>query len=379
MKRCALFLLLLATASSAGAQIGKRVLIPANSPEDKALSAITAETDQQKRVAMFEEFVQKFAGSEAILVALEMLQVDYMKARDYPKVLETGESALALDPLDFMVVANMVRAAEQMNDAQKIFALAERAGEMVKKFKSTPPPAGMSKEDWASRQQSDLSAIAEDQNYVAYTFYSRAVSEPNLAQRIALLERFAAAFPDSPYTGYAYEAAAATAQQANDPSKLAELAQKALSLNPDSISMLILTADSGSESGEKLEEAENNARRALALLPKAERPANVPEESWKQQISVQEGLTHSILGQLLIRQQKMMDAIAELKLASPLLKSEVVSYARNQYRLGFALGKLKRLAEARNVLNEVAALNTPYKGLIADLLRQVGGTPARPR
>ncbi len=379
MKRCALFLLLLATASSAGAQIGKRVLIPANSPEDKALSAITAETDQQKRVAMFEEFVQKFAGSEAILVALEMLQVDYMKARDYPKVLETGESALALDPLDFMVVANMVRAAEQMNDAQKIFALAERAGEMVKKFKSTPPPAGMSKEDWASRQQSDLSAIAEDQNYVAYTFYSRAVSEPNLAQRIALLERFAAAFPDSPYTGYAYEAAAATAQQANDPSKLAELAQKALSLNPDSISMLILTADSGSESGEKLEEAENNARRALALLPKAERPANVPEESWKQQISVQEGLTHSILGQLLIRQQKMMDAIAELKLASPLLKSEVVSYARNQYRLGFALGKLKRLAEARNVLNEVAALNTPYKGLIADLLRQVGGTPPRPR
>jgi len=105
----------------------------------------------------------------------------------------------------------------------------------------------------------------------------------------------------------------------------------------------------------------------------------VPDEAWSNQISVQEGLAHSILGQLLIRQQKMSDAIAELKLGTPLLKREPVSYARNQYRLGFALGKLRRLAEARTVLNEVAALDTPYKSLILDLLQQVGGTPRRPR
>jgi len=379
MKRWCLLFLLIATASSAGAQIGKRVLIAANSPEDKALSAISAESDPQKKVAMFEDFIQKFAGSDAVVVALEMLQADYLKAQDYPKVWETGERALALDPLDFNVITSMVRAAEQMNDAQTIFAFGERAGAMVKTFKSSPPPTGISPEEWASRRQSDLNGIADDYNYVAYTFYSRAASEPNLAQRIALLESFAAAFPDSAYTGYAYETAAATAQQVNDPAKLVELAQKALALNPHSISMLLLTADSWSESGEKLDQAEKNAREVLVLLPKAQKPANVPDEAWSNQISVQEGLAHSILGQLLIRQQKMSDAIAELKLGTPLLKREPVSYARNQYRLGFALGKLRRLAEARTVLNEVAALDTPYKSLILDLLQQVGGTPRRPR
>ncbi len=379
MKRWVLFFLLMATASTAGAQIGKRVLIAANSPEDKALSTISAESDPQKKVAMYEDFIQNFAGSDAVVVALEMLQADYMKARDYPKVLETGERALAQDPLDFTVITNMVRAAEEMNDIQKIFAFAERAGAMVKTFKSSLPPAGVSEEAWASRRQSDLNGIADDYNYVAYTFYSRAASEPNLAQKIALLERFAAAFPDSAYTGYAYETAAATAQQANDPAKLVELAQKALALNPTSISMLLLTSDSWSESGEKLDQAEKNVRQALELLPKAQKPANVPDDSWKNQISFQEGLAHSILGQLLIRQQKMSDAVAEFKLGTPLLKSEPVSYARNQYRLGFALGKLRRHAEARTVLNEVAALDTPYKSLILDLLQQVGGAPRRPR
>lgn len=379
MKRWFLFVLLIASASLAHAQIGKRVLIPANSPEDKALSAISAESDPQKKIAMCEDFLRKFAGSDAALVAVEMLQADYMRAGNFAKALETGERALAIDPLDFDIITNMVRAAEQMNDTEKIFSLAERAGEMVKSYKASPPPPGTSPQELAQRQKADLEGIAENYNYIAFAFYSRAATEPDLNRRLALLERFGAAFPDSAYTGYAYEAAAATAQQLNNPTKLVELAQKALALRPTSISMLILTADSWSETGESLDQAEKNARQALALLPQAQKPENVSDEDWKNQLSVQEGLAHSILGQILIRQQKMPDAIAELRLGAPLLKREAISYVRNQYRLGFALGKLKRFAEARAVLNEVAPLDTPYKGLIAELLGQVGGTPARPR
>ncbi len=89
MKRWCLFFLLLATASSAGSEIGKRVLIATNSPEDKALSAISAEGDLQKKVPMCEDFIQKFAGSDPVLVALEMLQADYTKARGYLKLWET--------------------------------------------------------------------------------------------------------------------------------------------------------------------------------------------------------------------------------------------------------------------------------------------------
>src|SRR5438034_3412608 len=42
-----------------------RIVIPAGTPEDQALNAINTEQDSQKRLAMYEDFLQKFASNPA--------------------------------------------------------------------------------------------------------------------------------------------------------------------------------------------------------------------------------------------------------------------------------------------------------------------------
>src|SRR6476660_1043765 len=42
-----------------------KIVIPAGTPEDQALSAITAESDEAKKLPMYEDFIQKFASNPA--------------------------------------------------------------------------------------------------------------------------------------------------------------------------------------------------------------------------------------------------------------------------------------------------------------------------
>src|SRR5437762_3348509 len=42
-----------------------KIVIPAGTPEDQALQAITAESDEQKKLPMYEDFLQKFASNPA--------------------------------------------------------------------------------------------------------------------------------------------------------------------------------------------------------------------------------------------------------------------------------------------------------------------------
>jgi len=42
-----------------------RLVIPAGTPEDQALQAITNEQDAQKKMAMYDDFLQKFAANPA--------------------------------------------------------------------------------------------------------------------------------------------------------------------------------------------------------------------------------------------------------------------------------------------------------------------------
>ena len=71
MKRCAgslvlfaVFLYLLFFLPQAGAQSDK-ILIPAGTPEDHELQAISNEQDAAKKLAMYQDFVQKYSSNPA--------------------------------------------------------------------------------------------------------------------------------------------------------------------------------------------------------------------------------------------------------------------------------------------------------------------------
>ena len=75
-----------------------RILIPAGTPEDQALQAISNESDAQKKIGMLEEFVQKFAGNN-VAVAYGNWQLSQQYAGSDPaKALAYGDKALAAMP-----------------------------------------------------------------------------------------------------------------------------------------------------------------------------------------------------------------------------------------------------------------------------------------
>src|SRR5271155_462349 len=83
-----------------------KIVIPAGTPEDQALTAISNEQDTQKKVAMYQDFLQKYSGNPAaVAYANWQLSQTYQTAGDLQKALECGEKALAGSPhnLDILV------------------------------------------------------------------------------------------------------------------------------------------------------------------------------------------------------------------------------------------------------------------------------------
>jgi tetratricopeptide (TPR) repeat protein len=140
--------------------------------------------------------------------------------------------------------------------------------------------------------------------------------------------------------------------------------------------MLLLLSDYYGEKGEQLDKAEAYAKKAISTLETAAKPAGVADEQWMQQKALQKGLALSSLGQVNIEKKENAQAVENLKTAAPLVKADDGSYARNQYRLGFALLNLKRNAEAKEAFTQAASVNSPYKGPAQEKLKGLA-VPAR--
>jgi len=143
--------------------------------------------------------------------------------------------------------------------------------------------------------------------------------------------------------------------------------------------MLLLLADYYSEKGDQLDKAEADAKKATAALADAKKPEGVTDEQWQQQVSLQKGLALSALGQVNIQKKNNAGAVENLKAASPLLKADAGSYARNQYRLGYALLNLKKVPEAKQAFTEAASVDSPYKQPALDKLKAMSGAATSAR
>jgi tetratricopeptide (TPR) repeat protein len=260
-----------------------------------------------------------------------------------------------------------------------MFTYGEQAGQIVQRFKALPPPEGTPADLWERQKADTVAGIADQSNYVAYVLFSTANQTNDAGQRAALLERFVVAFPDSPYTATAQQLVAAAYQQAQNFPKMLEFANGVLTRDPNNIGMLLLLADHLSTSGEQIEKAEANAKKALELLAAAQKPAGLTDEQWAQQKALQQGLAQSALGQVYIHQKKLLQAVEAFKAANPLLKSDSSTYGRNLYRLGFTYALMKNVAEARKVLTEAVSVDSPYKGPAQETLAKLGAAPAKKR
>jgi tetratricopeptide (TPR) repeat protein len=373
-----LAILLFATGISAQ-QIGKYVPVSAGSDADRAMAEINAAGDPAQKLALIDKFAAGPGQGDMAMVADELYVNYYMAQKQYDKAFEYGDKLFAIDPGNFQNAMNMIRAASEKGDAEKLLAYGEKTQSILAAYKASPAPSGVAADIWEQQKTHTLESNRDNIRYVQQAVYNGAYQTQEPAKRADELLRFAKIFPDSDYTLTALGVAASSYQQAQNAPKMLEVANALLAKDPKNLGMLLLVSDYYGEKGEQLDKAEAYAQRAATLADSAPRPENVAEDQWTQQTALQKGLALSTLGQVNLQKRNNAQAIQNFQAAAPLLKSNEIGYARNAYRMGFAFINLRKIPEAKAAFTQAASVNSPYKQPALDKIKTLPAGPATRR
>src|SRR6266849_792785 len=168
-------------------QIGKFVPIQAGSEVDHALTEINAATDPAQKLALLDKFAAGPGkeGDNAILA--DGLYVDYYIAqKNYDKAFEYGDKLFTLDPDNFQNAVNMIRAASEKGDSDRLVGYGEKAQGILKRYKDAPAPAGTADPDWDRQKAQTLESNKDGIAYIQQAVFNGALQAKDAAKRAAL-------------------------------------------------------------------------------------------------------------------------------------------------------------------------------------------------
>lgn len=362
MKRAVVVLVLLLTVPSFAQ---KKYKLVHDSPEERALLEIHGEADAAKRIAMLDEFSKKFASSEALPAAFQVYLAAYLQLQQYDKAIEYGEKAADAEGNELGVYTNLVRASQAKSDFARVHKYTVAAVPLYQKAIATRPE-DLDDDDWKKRQET-LKSYADFLEYALLDAASRDTSP----ERIKYLDAFAQAFPKSERMKKLSGLYALAYGQANDVAKMMQYAEKAIAEDPDSESMLLLMADSYVSQRVKLAEAHELAKRLLKVMDAKTKPEGVLDADWTRFLNTYRGGAQSVIGRVLMLEDKTAPAIPELQAAAKLLEGNPPSLAPVLYFLGFGYAKQQKYVEARAVLNQAVKIGGPYAQPSRDILKKI--------
>jgi len=368
-------LLWIGFATKAGAQVDT-IVIPAGTDEDKALQAISSEQDPQKKLAAYQDFVQKFSSNPAA-VAYGNWQISqaYQATGDLQKALDYGDKALAGSPRNLDILVSQASLAQQAKDNSKIIEYAVRGGQLCESVAKESKPADMTDEQFAQKLAEDKSGIKNSCDFVETSGFNVIATENDPKSRMAAIEKFTAVFPNSKFSDQVSSYAMYTLGpgQLNDPARLISFGEKTLAANPNSLPALLLLGSYYVEDTKP-----SSVAKAVAYSQKAIEVAKPDAADADKSRKLSAGVAHSTIGYAYLKEDKTPAAILELKTAATLLKGQdEQSYAVALYRLGFAYAKLNKTAEARDVLTEAVKIQGPLQSMSQDLLTKVNAARAK--
>ena len=339
-----------------------KIVIPAGTPEDKELTAIAAEPDAQKRIAMYEDFAKKYDSNKAAAAYADwQLSQQYLAAGDTAKASEAGDKALELYPNDLDIIVSQIGVAQAMKDSGKVVDYAVQGAAIYDSIATQPKPADVSDADWKARVADDKDSARASYDYVQTAAYNAIAGEQDPAKRMSEIEKFTPAFPKSTFDDQISQMALYSLQQLNQPQRLEAYGEKALAANPDSVPTLLMLANAYSEDPKQATKAIAYANKVVALTETSTDP--------KKKLAA--GVAHSTIGYAYLKQDKLTSAVGELKTAAGMLQSDPQAEQAALFRLGYAYAKQNRRADSMAALQKAAAIDGPYQTPAKEMLAKV--------
>ncbi len=363
-------LMLMLPAVASRAQVGNIGQFSAGSPEDKALQAITAEQDGQKRVTMYEDFIQKFSSNpSAVAYGSWQIAQSYQASGDTQKAMDYGDKALAAAPDNLGLLVFETNVAQSAKNYPKVMEYAARGGKAYSAAQPKSSSAGGSDSD-----SDEATTDKNSYNFMEAAAFNAIANESDPKTRMDYIEQFGPAFPKSQFNDQVATYALMSLSQLNDMPRLVAYGEKTLTTDPDNLSALLLLANAYVDASQpgSVAKAVTYAQRAIAAAK-----ADAPDADRAHKVSA--GAAHSTLGYAFMKEDKTVAAITELRAATALLKDEPDQNAIALYRLGYAYAKLRRVDEARAVLTEAVRIPGPVQKPAQDLLLKVNQARARGR
>ena len=207
----------------------EHIAIPAGTDEDRELQAISNEQDPQKKLAMYEGFVQKFSSNaDAVAYGNWQISQAYQATGDFPKALEYGDKALVGSPHNLDILVSQASAAQQAKNNAKLMEYVAKGGEVCASIAKQAKSEGMSDDDFARKVSEDKSAAQNSCDFLDSSGFNAIASETDPKSRMAYIEKFTAGFPDSKYQEQVSGYALYTISQLNDPARLVSFCEKTL-------------------------------------------------------------------------------------------------------------------------------------------------------
>jgi len=341
------------------------IVIPAGTPEDKDLAAIAAESDAQKRIADYQEFLTKHADSKpAVAYGEWQLSQQYLAAGDPAKAMDYGNKALAAYPNNLDIIMSQVSVAQALKDNGKVVEFAAQGAGVYNSIPKQPRPADAADSEWNSKISSEKSAAQSAYDFLETSAYNAIASEQDPNKRMSEIEKFTPAFPKSKFEGQISQLALYSLRQLSQPQRLVAYGEKVLASDPESLPTLMMMADAYAGDPKDAAKAETYSKKVLGVV------GNNPEGSDKEKTSYA-GLAHITLGRAELNQEKLVPAIADLKAAVTLLQTDPSDQQQALYYLGYAYAKQNHRADAVATLQKAAAIDGPYQGPAKEMLAKI--------
>ncbi|OLE12984.1 MAG: hypothetical protein AUG89_06340 [Acidobacteria bacterium 13_1_20CM_4_56_7] len=344
------------------------IVIPAGTPEDNDLNAIANEQDAQKKVPMYQDFLQKYASNQAATAyANWQLSQAYQTSGDLQKALEYGEKAVTGSPRNLDILTSEVTIAQQLKDNARTFKYSIQGGEAYDSIEKQPRPADTSDEQFASMIASQKDANNNSYAFFEGTAFNAIAAEPDSKTRMDYIEKFTTTFPKSKMDEQVTSYAMLSLSELKDNHRLIDYAEKALKANPGNLPALLMLANTYVESSEP-----GSLAKAVSYAQKAIVAAKADDAAAEKSQKISAGVGHSVMGRAYAKEQKTLPSISELKSATTLLKgNDEQQYAVAAYYLGWDYAKVNKLTEARAILSDAVGIPGPIQQPVKDLLTKV--------